>query len=76
MIVIVLLFGLASLACWIYTLVRLFQTGNTVLGVCGICPLVGFIAGWVKAQEMDHQKVMMIWTGVVVVNIILNIMLR
>ncbi|HEX8324081.1 MAG TPA: hypothetical protein VF595_09215 [Tepidisphaeraceae bacterium] len=70
-----LLVGLVSLACWIFTLVRLFQAGKTLEGVLGICPLIGFILGWVRAKELDHTKVMLIWTVCVVVSILLNIVI-
>jgi hypothetical protein len=70
-----LIVGLGSAACWIYTIVRLFQIGKTIEGVCAICPLVGFILGWVRVKELNHQKVMVIWSVLLVVSILINVML-
>lgn len=76
MIIVAIAIGLVSLACWIYTLVRLFQTGNTVWGICGLCPLIAFIAGWVKKDELDHGTVMSVWSGAVVLNFLLRFALQ
>ena len=65
--------GLVALACWIYTIVVAFQKGSVVLGVVSICPLVGFIIGWVKNKEWDHTKVMAVWSICIVINLILNV---
>jgi hypothetical protein len=67
---------LVSLGCWIFTLVKLFQAGKTLEGVLSICPLVGFIIGWVRANELDHKTIMLIWTACIVANIVLNILVR
>lgn len=66
--------GLVSLACWIYTIVVAFQKGSVVLGIVSICPLVGFILGWVKNGEWGHQKVMIVWSICIVINLILNVL--
>ncbi|HEY0010255.1 MAG TPA: hypothetical protein VGB55_16140 [Tepidisphaeraceae bacterium] len=70
--ILLILISVVSLACWIYTLVRLFQAGKTLEGILSICPLVGFIIGWVRARELDHTKVMLIWTVAIILNLILN----
>ena len=68
--------GIASLVCWILVLVKIFQSGDTLWGVLSICPLVGFIYGWVKNKELGVQTIMLVWTACVVVNFILSFMLR
>ena len=65
-----------SLACWIMVLIKVFQSGDTLWGVLSICPLVGFIYGWVKNKELGLQKVMLVWTACVVVNIVLSVLFR
>lgn len=65
--------GLVSLACWIWTIVTAFRHGEALIGILCICPLVGFIMGWVKSAEWAHQQVMMVWSGCVVINIVLNV---
>ncbi|CAN5362122.1 hypothetical protein BH09PLA1_BH09PLA1_34320 [soil metagenome] len=72
----VVLIGLCSLACWIIMLVKIFQSGDTLWGVLGLCPLVAFIYGWVKVKELDAQKIMLIWSVCVAANLLLNIMFR
>ena len=68
-----LLVSLGSIACWIIVVVKAFQSGNVVLGIVSLCPLVGFIIGWVKSNEWGLQKVMLIWTVLVIASIGLNI---
>ena len=68
--------SLASIACWIYVEVKVFQSGNILMGILGICPLVAFIYGWVKSSELDIQKVMLAWTVLWIVGIIVNVTIR
>jgi hypothetical protein len=67
-----MLISLCSLVCWIIVEVKIFQSGNILMGVLGICPLVAFIYGLVKSKELDIQKIMLIWTGLIVLSIIFN----
>ncbi len=68
--------GLGSLACWIITLVRIFQSDNGIVhGIIGIiCSLWAFIYGWMKADEMGNRQVMIIWTILIIAGIALNIL--
>ena len=68
-----ILISLGSLACWIIVLIKAFQSGNIVLGIVCLCPLVAFILGWVKSKEWDIQKVMLIWTVLIVASIGVNL---
>lgn len=61
--------GVTSLACWVITLVKLFQNGDTVLGCVSICGIVGFIVGWMKSDELDNKGVMLIWSLALLVSI-------
>lgn len=66
--------GLASLACWIMTLIKMFQNENIGLAILGIlCPLWAFIWGWMNAKKHNHQKIMLIWSICWVLGIIFNV---
>jgi len=65
---------IAALACWILVVVKVFQSGNTGMGICCICPLFAFIYGWIKCGELEIRNIMLIWTGIVVVNIVLRVL--
>lgn len=56
--------GLASLACWIMVLVKMFKTQESpLMGIIGIfCGLWAFIWGWMNAGKHGLSKIMMIWT--------------
>ena len=45
-----------------------------LLGFLSICGLIGFIVGWVKSGELDHQGVMLAWTVAIAGNIGLQVM--
>ncbi len=66
--------GLVAIVCWILVLVKMFQNGQTGLGIVSICcGLVAFIVGWMNATQWGIKNVMLIWTLTIVVNIILSI---
>ncbi len=74
--------GLASLVCFVLVLIQMFNRGQTGLGVacivlifCGIGPLIAFIYGWMKSKEWDLQKVMLGWTGCIVAQILLTVVI-
>jgi hypothetical protein len=62
-------------------LVQMFQHGQTGLGVLcvvlflcfGIGFLIVFIYGWVKSGQWNIQTLMLVWTGLVVLGFILEI---
>lgn len=71
--------SVASLVCFVIVLVKMFQSGDTGLGIacavltlCAIGPLIAFIMGWVNVEKYHIKNVMLIWTVLVVVNIIMN----
>jgi hypothetical protein len=67
--------GIAALVCWIMVLVALFKNGDILAGVLSICPLVGFIMGWIRVNKYNLMPVMLVWTGCIVVNLILNVVI-
>jgi hypothetical protein len=70
--------GLASLACWIMTLIRMFgdkTDGGTLKGVLGIlCPIWAFIWGWMTVGKHKTNQLMLVWSAVIAVGIIVNVM--
>lgn len=76
-----LIITLISLACFVMVIIKMFQSGDTGLGVaclllilaCGLGFLVTYIMGWVKAGQYGITNIMMAWTGCIVVGIILRI---
>lgn len=72
--------GIGSLVCFIMVIVKMFQNGQTGLGVaclililCGIGPLIAFVFGWIKSGEWNIKNLMLAWTACIVVGILLNI---
>jgi hypothetical protein len=74
--------GLGSLVCYVLVLIKMFQNGQTGLGIacivlllcCGLGGLIAFVYGWIKAGEWGITNIMMIWTVFVVLNIASGIM--
>jgi hypothetical protein len=70
---------IGSILIWIsgiVVLVKLFQTEGVLKGILGlICMLYTFIWGWmnINKEELKLKTWMYIWTGAVVLGIILNV---
>jgi hypothetical protein len=72
--ILAILIGLGSLACWILVLVKIFQAGQIGLGILGIiCPLFTFIYGWIKADQFGIRQIMIIWSVLVLANIVVSV---
>lgn len=67
--------GLGSLVCWIMVLIKQFQTAGPVHGIIGIvtCGLWTLIWGWMNADKLNIKNLMMIWTALILVGIVLNV---
>ena len=71
--------GIGSFIIWIagiVVLVKLFQKEGFLKGVLGfICMLYTFIWGWqnIKKEELKLKTWMYVWTGAIVLGIILNV---
>lgn len=72
--------GLVGFVCFILVVVKMFQNGQTALGIVSIVGLfcvigyfVAMVYGWMKATEWNIKNIMLIWTGCFVVAIIINI---
>jgi hypothetical protein len=73
--ILAMVIGLGCLICAIMVLIKQFQTGGVVHGIIGIvtCFIWTFIWGWMNANTLNIKNIMMIWTALIVINIILNI---
>jgi hypothetical protein len=68
--------GIASLVCWIMVIVAGFKNEQSpLLGILCIvlCGLGAFIIGWVKHAEWRIKNLMLIWTGLIVFGLILQV---
>ena len=71
--------GLASMLCYFFVIYTMFNNAESVMGVIcliGACVLglggiVAFVYGWMKAWEWEIVPVMGIWSGCVVLQLIL-----
>ena len=68
--------GLISLVLFIIVLIKQFQNAGVVHGIIGIvtCGIWTFIWGWMNSGKLGIRNIMMIWTLVIIVCIILNVM--
>lgn len=67
--------SLGSLICFIIVLIKLFQNEGVVQGIIGlICGIWTFIWGWMNAGKLNFRNIMLIWTALIILSIILNIM--
>lgn len=61
----------------IMVLIKLFQKEGILKGILGlICMLYTFIWGWmnIKKEELQLKNWMYIWTGAIILGIILNLL--
>jgi hypothetical protein len=74
--ILAMIVSLASLICFIMVVIKQFQNGGVVHGIIGIitCGIWTFIWGWMNAGRLNIRNLMMIWTLLIVVCIILNVM--
>ena len=67
--------SLGSLICFIIVLTKLFPAEGVGKGILGIiCGLYTLIWGWQNADRFGIKTVVQVWTGLIVVGIILNVL--
>jgi hypothetical protein len=55
--------------------IKLFQTEGVLYGILGlICGLYALIWGWMNAEKMNIKNLMLIWTGLLVAGIVLQVL--
>jgi hypothetical protein len=74
--ILALVCSLASFICFIIVLIKQFQDGGALHGIIGIvtCGIWTFIWGWMNATRLNIKNIMMIWSLLIVVGIILNVL--
>lgn len=74
--IVAMLLSLLSFICFIVVLIKQFQNAGIVHGIIGIitCGIWTFIWGWLNAGKLGLRNIMMIWTLLIVVCIIINVM--
>ncbi len=66
--------GLGSLIIFIIVLIKLFQNEGALKGILGlICSIYTFIWGWMNASRLNIRNLMLIWTLLIVLGIIFNV---
>lgn len=63
--------AIIHLACLVMVIVKMFQKGETTIGVIcavlsvcsGVGVLIAFIYGWMKSSEWGLSRVMIVWTA-------------
>ena len=70
------LVGLGSLVCFVMVLIKQFQTAGALHGIIGLitCGIWTFIWGWMNASKLNIRNIMLIWTVLIVISLILNVM--
>ncbi len=64
---------LGSIICFIMVLIKLFQDKGPLHGILElICGLYTLIWGWMNADRLGIKNIMMIWSLLILVNIILG----
>lgn len=67
--------GIGNLIIFIIVLIKLFQNEGALKGILGlICSLYTFIWGWMNASKLNIRNLMLIWTLLIVLGIICNVM--
>lgn len=70
-----LITGIGSLVCLIIVLLKLFPTEGVGKGILGIiCGLYTFIWGWQNKDRFNLSMVMTVWTALIIVGIIVNVL--
>ena len=74
--IVAMLLSLLSFICFIMVLIKQFQNAGVVHGIIGIvtCGIWTFIWGWMNAGKLGIKNIMMIWTLLIIVCIIINLM--
>jgi len=69
------LVGLGSLVCFVMVVIKLFKEKGALHGILGIlCGLYTFIWGWMNAGRLGVKNIMLIWSVLIVVGVILNVL--
>ena len=79
MLILQVLVGLVSLVCFIIVVIKMFQNGETGIGLtCALLfwcigGLIALIYGWKNAKAWGISPLMTIWTIAIIIGIILRL---
>lgn len=72
--ILMILLIVANVACAIIVLIKLFQNEGALKGILGlICGLYTYIWGWMNAGRLNLRNIMIIWTIIIILQIIVNV---
>ena len=64
---------LGCIVCWIMVVIKMFQDAGPLHGILGIiCGLYALIWGWMNGSRLGIKNIVLIWTLLIVVNIVLG----
>jgi hypothetical protein len=68
------LLALVAFVVQILVVVKMFQNAGVVHGILGIiCGLYAYIWGWMNSGKLNIRNLMIIWTALIILIIILNL---
>lgn len=68
------LLALGAFVVQILVVVKMFQNAGALHGILGIiCGLYAYIWGWMNSGKLNIKNLMFIWTALIILIIILNI---
>lgn len=69
-----MILGLVAFVIFILVLIKQFQTAGALHGIIGIitCGIWTFIWGWLNASKLNIRNLMLIWTAIIILNVILG----
>lgn len=68
------LLAVAAFVVQILVVVKMFQNAGALHGILGIiCGLYAYIWGWMNSAKLNIRNLMFIWTALIVLIIILNL---
>jgi len=71
--ILAMLVGIGCLICFIIVVIKLFQNEGALKGILGlICGLYTFIWGWMNSDKLGIRNIMMIWTLLIIIQLLLN----
>ena len=74
--IVILIIAIGSLYCWVVEIIAAFKKEESpLMGILSIvlCSLGGFIIGWIHAKKWGISSNMKLWTLLIIVGIILNV---
>jgi hypothetical protein len=65
--------GVSLVVCWISVLVTMIRQRDLSRSLLSLLPITAFIVGWLNAERLKLQPLMVVWTVLFVVNRVLEL---